>query len=85
MAERRANWGMLGHCEGGMLYTRLGQSVPVLTSFCQQTWPIMKAGYKLWPAVNVVQHVFIPVEQKTVVGSLVGLGWGVYLALFAAQ
>ena len=51
----------------------------------QQTWPVMKAGYKLWPAVNLVQHVFIPVERKTVVGSLVGLGWGVYLALFAAQ
>lgn len=54
-------------------------------AYVQQTWPIMKAGYKLWPAVNLVQHVFIPVEQKTVVGSLVGLGWGVYLALFAAQ
>ncbi|KAL6721839.1 hypothetical protein ACLMJK_000944 [Lecanora helva] len=51
----------------------------------QQTWPVMKAGYKLWPAVNLIQHMFIPVEKKTVVGSLVGLGWGVYLALFAAQ
>ena len=50
----------------------------------QQTWPVMKAGYKLWPAVNLIQHTFIPVEQKTVVGSMVGLGWGVYLALFAA-
>ena len=48
-------------------------------------WPVMKAGYKLWPAVNLVQHLFIPVERKMVVGSLVGMGWGVYLALFAAQ
>lgn len=57
----------------------------MLTSCSQQMWPIMKAGYRLWPAVNFIQHVFIPVEKKTVVGSLVGLGWGVYLALFAAQ
>jgi len=45
----------------------------------------MLAGYKLWPAVNVIQHVFIPVERKTVVGSLVGLGWGTFLALKAAR
>ncbi|CAF9923261.1 MAG: hypothetical protein ALECFALPRED_002343 [Alectoria fallacina] len=51
----------------------------------EQMWPVMKAGYKLWPAVNLVQHLFIPVERKMVVGSLVGMGWGVYLALFAAQ
>lgn len=51
----------------------------------EQMWPVMKAGYKLWPAVSLLQHLFIPVESKTVVGSLVGLGWGVYLALFAAQ
>ena len=57
----------------------------MLTKVLKQTWPIMKAGYKLWPAVNLIQHVLIPVEKKVVVGSLVGLGWGVYLALFAAQ
>lgn len=67
--------------------TRLLSGVPVvecMDAVRKQTWPIMKAGYKLWPAVNLIQHVFIPVEQKVLVGSLVGLGWGVYLALFAA-
>lgn len=44
----------------------------------------MLAGYKLWPAVNVIQHVLLPVDTRTVVGSLVGLGWGTYLALTAA-
>ncbi|MCJ1278849.1 hypothetical protein MMC21_006668 [Puttea exsequens] len=67
--------------------TRLLRGVPPVECWQavqEQTWPVMKAGYKLWPAVNVIQHVFIPVERKTVVGSMVGLGWGVYLALFAA-
>ena len=44
----------------------------------------MLDGYKLWPAVNVIQHALIPVDQKTVIGSLVGLGWGTFLALKAA-
>lgn len=86
MAEGSTDWGMLGSRQGGMLSIVPASSSSISTDeFVQQTWPIMKAGYKLWPAVNLVQHVFIPVEQKTVVGSLVGLGWGVYLALFAAQ
>ena len=67
------------------LYRNCYASLKTLMTRIQQTWPVMKAGYKLWPAVNLIQHVFIPVEKKTVVGSIVGLGWGVYLALFAAQ
>ena len=51
----------------------------------QQTWPIMWAGYKLWPAVNVVQHVFVPVEKKILVGNLVGMGWGTFLTLRASR
>ncbi|KAI4260468.1 MAG: hypothetical protein L6R42_004046 [Xanthoria sp. 1 TBL-2021] len=50
-----------------------------------QTWPLMIAGYKLWPLVSLLNFTLIPVEQRTVVGSLVGLGWGVFLALRAAR
>ncbi|MCJ1455738.1 hypothetical protein MMC28_006094 [Mycoblastus sanguinarius] len=67
--------------------TRLLRGLPLaecLEAVREQMWPVMKAGYKLWPAVSLIQHVFIPVEKKIVVGSVVGLGWGVYLALFAA-
>lgn len=85
MVERCANCGVLGRGQGGRLRIWGHLLRSVLTICEQQMWPVMKAGYKLWPAVSLIQHVFIPVEQKTVVGSLVGLGWGVYLALFAAQ
>lgn len=57
----------------------------VLMFEIQQTIPVMISGYKLWPAVNVIQHVFVPVEKRTLVGSLVGLGWGTFLALKAAR
>lgn len=45
----------------------------------------MIAGYKLWPLVSLLNFTIVPVDQRTVVGSLVGLGWGVYLALKAAR
>lgn len=49
----------------------------------QETWPIMLAGYKLWPLVNIIQHTLVPVNQKTLVGNVVGFGWGIFLALRA--
>lgn len=45
----------------------------------------MVAGYKIWPLVSLLSFTVIPVEQRTLVGSLVGLGWGVFLALKAAK
>ncbi|KAL9614561.1 MAG: hypothetical protein Q9167_000930 [Letrouitia subvulpina] len=50
----------------------------------EQTWPLMIAGYKVWPLVSLLNFTVVPVEKRVVVGSLVGLGWGVFLALKAA-
>ncbi|KAL8786575.1 MAG: hypothetical protein Q9213_002712 [Squamulea squamosa] len=50
-----------------------------------QTWPLMIAGYKLWPLVSLISFTLVPVDKRTVVGSLVGLGWGVFLALRSAR
>ena len=44
----------------------------------------MLAGYKLWPLVSLLNFTVVPVEKRTLVGSLVGLGWGIFLALKAA-
>ena len=45
----------------------------------------MLAGYKLWPLVSILNFSVVPVERRVVVGSLVGLGWGVFLALRTAR
>lgn len=45
----------------------------------------MVAGYKLWPAVSLISFTLVPVERRTLVGSLVGFGWGVFLALRASD
>lgn len=45
----------------------------------------MVNGYKLWPLVSLLNYTVVPVEKRVVVGSLVGLGWGVFLAMKAAN
>ena len=45
----------------------------------------MVDGYKLWPAVSLLNYTVVPVEKRVVVGSLVGLAWGVFLAMKAAN
>lgn len=51
----------------------------------QNTLSLMLAGYKLWPLVSLLQFTVVPVQQRVVVGSLVGVGWGVFLSLLAAH
>lgn len=49
-------------------------------------WGILKAGWVFWPFVSIVNFVFLTtVEARNLVGSLAGLGWGVYMSLFAAK
>ena len=52
----------------------------------QDFWPLMSAGWKLWPAVSAINYVFVKsVEGRTLVGSLAGMGWGVYLSLVSSE
>ncbi|PMD54493.1 uncharacterized protein K444DRAFT_634224 [Hyaloscypha bicolor E] len=47
-----------------------------------QYWGLMLAGWKLWPLVSLVGFSVVKsVEGRNLLGSLAGLGWGVYLSL----
>ena len=81
--EGSTTWLVLGGCRTGEQAHNIVSEMQLTLFDSQQFWPVMFAGYKLWPAVNVLQHTLIPVNQKTLVGSLVGLGWGTYLAMIA--
>lgn len=49
-------------------------------------WSIFVAGWKLWPAVSVVNFTLVKtVEGRNLVGSLAGVVWGVYMSLISAQ
>jgi hypothetical protein len=51
----------------------------------QDTFPIIYASYKIWPLASVVNFALIPVEKRIVFLSMVGLIWGIFLSLTAAN
>jgi len=49
-------------------------------------WPVLTAGWRLWPFVSVVNFVFVKkVETRNLIGALAGVVWGIYMSLVAAQ
>jgi protein Mpv17 len=46
-------------------------------------WPLVFAGQKLWPLVSIISLTLVPVEQRMVFGSTIGVGWGIFLSLMA--
>lgn len=48
-------------------------------------WSIVKAGWRLWPAVSIINFVFVKsIEGRNLVGGLAGVVWGIYMSLRAA-
>lgn len=45
----------------------------------------MKNGWKLWPIVSLLNFTVVPVHRRILVGSVVGLFWGIFLSLLAAK
>ena len=50
----------------------------------QNFWPLVLSGLKLWPLVSLLNFTIVPVNRRVVVGSLVGLFWGIYLSLMVS-
>lgn len=49
-------------------------------------WPLILAGYKLWPIVSLVNFSLVKsVQGRNLLGALAGVGWGVYICLFSAN
>ena len=55
-----------------------------VTSDCKnKLWPMMKDGYKFWPAISLISFLWVPVDKRIVFGCSVGVVWGIYLSLAA--
>ncbi|KAF7559990.1 hypothetical protein G7046_g4172 [Stylonectria norvegica] len=49
-------------------------------------WPIFVAGWKLWPAVSLINFTAVKtVQGRNLVGGLAGVAWGIYMSLVAAR
>ena len=48
-------------------------------------WTILTASWRLWPAVALTNFTLVKtVQGRNLVGSLAGVGWGIYMSLVAA-
>ncbi|KAJ4511545.1 hypothetical protein HRR83_004417 [Exophiala dermatitidis] len=52
-----------------------------LTAVEKDFWPMFITGFKFWPLVSLANLIFVPVEQRMLVGGLAGLVWGIYVSL----
>lgn len=50
----------------------------------QDVWPLMTSGWKLWPLVSLLCFTIVPLNRRVLVGSTIGVFWGVFLSLLAA-
>ncbi|KAJ4199324.1 hypothetical protein NW759_016150 [Fusarium solani] len=58
----------------------------VLARAQAEFFPLLMAGWKLWPAVSLTNFVFIKtVEGRNLLSGLAGVGWGIYISLFTAE
>lgn len=52
----------------------------------EEFWPLIFAGYKLWPFISLINFTFVKsVQGRNLVGALAGVAWGVYICLVSAN
>ncbi|CAL3964336.1 unnamed protein product [Diplocarpon coronariae] len=48
----------------------------------EKFWPLMKAGWRLWPVVSIANYALVKsVQGRALMGSMAGMVWGIYLSL----
>lgn len=48
----------------------------------ERAWPLMLAGWRMWPLVSIVNLAFVRnLQLRALIGSMAGLAWSVYLGL----
>jgi hypothetical protein len=48
-------------------------------------WPMMLAGYKLWPVISIVNFGLVRnVQGRMLIGSMAGMVWNVWLSMMAS-
>ncbi|KAJ8115266.1 hypothetical protein OPT61_g3054 [Boeremia exigua] len=75
----------MGYVNGPQQGTLSTQSTwDVIRQDCEQKlWPMIKDGYKFWPAISLISFVWVPVDKRVLFGCSVGVVWGIYLSLMA--
>ncbi|KAL1970260.1 hypothetical protein VTN77DRAFT_5420 [Rasamsonia byssochlamydoides] len=56
----------------------------VVNSIQNDFWPIMIAGFKMWPLVSILCFTVVPADKRLLVGSLFGFVWAIYLSIMSS-
>ena len=52
----------------------------LLLAVQNRIFPILRAGWKIWPLVALTNFIFVPVDQRVLLISCVGFGWNIFLS-----
>ncbi|OAP58803.1 hypothetical protein AYL99_06100 [Fonsecaea erecta] len=63
--------------------TRLGNWSSLIGEIQSRILAIVWASWKVWPWVAVVNFIWVPVEWRVLVASLVGFGWNIFLSIWS--
>ncbi|OBR08128.1 Mpv17/PMP22 family protein [Colletotrichum higginsianum IMI 349063] len=59
---------------------RLQSAALVYEAVSSRISDVIRAAWKLWPWVSLLNFLYVPVEKRVLVASCVGFGWNMYLA-----
>lgn len=64
---------------------RVPHPLLVLSVVRARIWPLIKAGWHLWPLVAICNFLWVPVRSRVLVAVCVGFGWSIFLSIFAMK
>jgi protein Mpv17 len=57
----------------------------VLAVIHAKLFGLVLAGWHIWPAVAIVNFLWVPVRWRVLVGSVVGFGWNIFLSIVSMK
>ncbi|KAK1239087.1 hypothetical protein MKX08_006148 [Trichoderma sp. CBMAI-0020] len=63
---------------GGMTFQSNSQ---IWNNVQKDFWPMLIAGYRVWPIIGLLNLSVVPFDYRQLVGSIAGLFWGIFLSL----
>ncbi|KAJ4264513.1 hypothetical protein NW762_005714 [Fusarium torreyae] len=57
----------------------------VLDVIRNRLWPLILAGWHIWPLVAICNFLWVPVRSRVLVAVCVGFGWSIFLSIFAMR
>ena len=70
-------------CVCSTMFINGGSAADAQRAVETKMWPLMKANWLLWPAVQVVNFRFVPAPLQVPFINVIVLGWSAFLALLA--